>query len=54
MIYDLLNQLNKMLCIVKRGKNETNLTYLSIIRYLVWSSLPLFLVLIHWPLAFMN
>ena len=40
--------------IVKRGKNGTNLTNLSIIRYLLWPSLPHFLVLIHWSLAFMN
>ena len=40
--------------IVKQGKNGTNLTNLSIIRYLLWPSLPHFLVLIHWSLAFMN
>ena len=40
--------------IVKRGKNGTNLTNLSIIRYLLWPSLPHFLVLIHWSLAFKN
>ena len=40
--------------IVKRGKNGTNLINLSIICYLLWPSLPHFLVLIHWSLAFMN
>ena len=38
--------------IVKRGKNGTNLTNLSIICYLLWPSLPHFLVLIHWSLVF--
>ena len=40
--------------IVKWGKNRTNLTNLSISCYLLWPSLPHFLVLIHWSLAFMN
>ena len=43
-----------LMMLVKWGKNETNLTNLSIIRYLLWPSLPHFLVLIHWSLAFMN
>ena len=46
--------LPKLMGIVKRGKNGTNLTNLSIIHYLLWPSLPHFLVLIHWSLAFMN
>ena len=40
--------------IVKWGKNRTNLTNLSVIRYLLWPSLPYFIVLINWSLAFMN
>ena len=40
--------------IVKWGKNRMNLTNLSIICYLLWPSLPYFLVLINWSLAFMN
>ena len=44
----------QFLHIVKQGKNGTNLTNLSIICYLRWPSLPHFLVLIHWSLAFMN
>ena len=40
--------------VVKRGKEGTNLTNLSVIRCLLWPSLPHFFVLIHWSLAFMN
>ena len=40
--------------IVKQGKNGTNLTKLSITCYLLWPSLPHFVVLIHWSLALMN
>ena len=42
------------LFIVKRGKNGTNLTNLSIICYLLWPSLSHFFALIHWSLTFMN
>ena len=40
--------------IVKWGKNGMNLANLSIICYLLCPSLPHFLVLINWSLAFMN